>query len=40
MTILGIKNRAENWKTAHCFSPMFRDRGTASEAGQEIGGTR
>ena len=26
MTILGIENRTENWKTALCFSPMFRDR--------------
>ena len=25
MTILGIANRAENWKTALCFSPMFGD---------------
>ncbi len=25
MGILGIENRTENWKTAYCFSPFFRD---------------
>ena len=37
MTILGIKNRAENWKTAHCFSPMFRDRGLRLKLVRRLG---
>ena len=37
MTILGIANRTENWKTALCFSPMFRDRGLRRKLVRRLG---
>ena len=37
MTILGIPNRTENWKTARCFSPMFGDRNLRLKLARKLG---
>ena len=37
MTVLGIANRTENWKTAVCFSPLFRDAGLRLALARRLG---
>ena len=37
MKILGIENRDENWRTAHYFSPFFRDEGARLRLAGRLG---
>ena len=37
MSILGIDNRTENWKTARCFSPLFRNCALRLELAKRLG---
>ena len=37
MSILGIQNRTENWKTARCFAPLFRHCDLRLKLAQKLG---
>lgn len=37
MSILGINNRTENWKTAYEFSPFFRDSSACARLARKLG---